>query len=196
VIYGPWNPSQRTRLLRDAMYTVPGRDKRAVDVAGFVFTKPVTEGAPTLLWTVGAGPCVIIAMRNRNGLGALGHYLATTNVDNIVQGVAQMRNALGHTRLTLLAFAAGEKLNWRDREKLLRDSGPIAGLAPLYLEPSQRREGVNYGSAALLAQGNALLVYSDNDKDADEITEMRGAVDDQTRLEVRNYTIRANQAHA
>ena len=62
----------------------------------------------TALGTSGAGPCQIIIVHKGRGRGALGHYFAHPNPNQIVRGVCQMVGLLGVGPIVAVVFAAGE----------------------------------------------------------------------------------------
>ena len=64
--------------------------------------------ASTALSTDGAQTCQIIVVHKAPGQGALGHYQATSNPNEIAQGVHDMIQALGGLPVANVVLAAGE----------------------------------------------------------------------------------------
>lgn len=64
-------------------------------------------GLDTALTTSGAITCVIIAILTIDGNGALGHFAAEIDPDEVVRGVNAMLGVLGRPPIDAVLFAAG-----------------------------------------------------------------------------------------
>lgn len=72
-----------------------------------IFATVANTASVTALGTDGAGPCTIILVHARPGVGALGHY-AAHNPGMIIQGVRDMITALNVVAPSEILFAAGK----------------------------------------------------------------------------------------
>lgn len=64
-------------------------------------------GLDTVLTTSGAITCVIIVIRTMDGNGALGHFAADADPNEVVRGVDAMLAMLGRPAIDAVLFAAG-----------------------------------------------------------------------------------------
>ena len=85
--------------------------------------------ATTALGTSGALPCQIIVVHKSPGRGALGHYAASPNPADIVQGVQDMIQRLGGLPVANVVFAAG--LIGNQRPQLNYEIGVVATVKSL-----------------------------------------------------------------
>jgi hypothetical protein len=81
----------------------------------------------TALGTSGAGPCQIIVVHKKKGIGALGHFAGHTNPQKIVQGVTRMIAQLGGGPIEHIVFAAGQT-DGSEREQLNYEIGIVGTL--------------------------------------------------------------------